>query len=121
MRRGEEGDGKGGEEWAHSHPRQAVQAARPLLVSLASLGPLLVPVGGKGRGMTEAEPESGLHQEEGRPPVGPEEGLSTRALPPCCLQTLAQLPAFTGASSSGPLPVFGHICVILTWTLQPSQ
>ena len=79
-RRGGEGEGRGngGEERAHSHPLQAVQAARPLLVSLASLGPLSVPVRGKGRGMTEAEPESGLHQEERRPPVGPEEGLSTR-------------------------------------------
>lgn len=38
---------------AHSHPHQAVPASRLLLVSLASPGPLSVPVEGKGRGVSK--------------------------------------------------------------------
>lgn len=117
MRRGEEGkEGRGGVGTLTSTPGSQ---ARPLLVSLASLGPLWS-LWGKGQRHDEAEPESGLHQEEG-------DILQWGRGGPLH-QSPAPLPADPGPAArlhwhllQRPPTQSLAICVILIWTLQPSQ
>lgn len=132
--RSRDGAGRGhGEARAHSRPRQAVPAARLLLVSLAFLQPLLVPV--VSRGMREGPAGSaGLHQKE---KCFPGRGTAQQSKmaplhrgpgPPAVLQTRPSWgsapahPSLTpGGLPSPAAPLLSHICRTFPWTLQPAQ